>query len=256
MVGRRRRRTRTAGSHQRCWLWGRHAVLEALRAGRWLPEELWYAEDLEAGVRREVQTRAEAVGIELHAVEAERLTQLVGTLEHQGLAGRMPEFRYDPLNIVATSASDARPWLVLDRIHDPHNFGAILRSVDVLGGAGVIVAAASQSEVTPHVARSSAGAVHHVSIVRVDDLATALLSLGRRIIVTSADAQTRLDQVDFRIPSLVVLGNEGAGVSSELQALASVRVSIPQRGKIDSLNVGVAAGVILYEALRQRIAAE
>ncbi len=255
MVGRKRRRTRGAGGHQRCWLWGRHAVLESLRAGRWLPEEIWHADDLEPEVLRAVQASAEGAGIELQAVESSRLTQLAGTLEHQGLAGRMPEFRYDPLSIVSASADDARPWLVLDRIHDPHNFGAILRSVDVLGGAGVIVAATGQADVTPHVARSSAGAVHHVPIVRVDNLAAAVSSLGRRIVVAGGDAETRLDQVDFRIPSLIVLGNEGVGVSSELSALADVRVAIPQHGKIDSLNVGVAAGVILYEAQRQHIAA-
>ncbi len=255
MVGRNRRRTGGAGSHQRCWLWGRHAVLEALRAGRWLPEELWHSDDVEPDVLLEVRSRAETAGIELNAVETGRLTQLVGTLEHQGLAGRMPEFRYDSLSSVTSTAADPRPWLVLDRIHDPHNFGAILRSVDVLGGAGVIVAVTGQAEVTPHVARSSAGAVQHVPIVRVDDLAAALRSLGRRIVVAAGDADTRLDQVDFRIPALIVLGNEGTGVSSELTAMADVRVAIPQHGKIDSLNVGVAAGVILYEAQRQRIAA-
>lgn len=254
MVGRKRRRIKGAGSHQRCWLWGRHAVLEALRAGRWLPIEIWRAADLEAGVLHEVESRAAKAGIELQAVDSDRLTQLAGTLEHQGLAGRMPEFRYDPLSVVA-SAEGAKPWLVLDRIHDPHNFGAILRSVDVLGGAGVIVGSTGQAEVTPHVARSSAGAVHHVPIVRVGDLAAALRKLGRQVVVAAAEAETRLDQVDFRIPSLIVLGNEGAGVSSELEALASVRAAIPQEGKIDSLNVGVAAGVMLYEALRQRLTA-
>jgi 23S rRNA (guanosine2251-2'-O)-methyltransferase len=255
MVGRRRKRTKSAGSHQRCWLWGRHAVLESLRAGRWLPDEIWRDTELEADVLEEVESGAEEAEIEVHIVEAARLTQLAGTIEHQGLAARMPEFRYDELSTVAASAGDRRPWLVLDRIHDPHNFGAILRSVDVLGGAGVIIGSTGQAEVTPHVARSSAGAVHHVPIVRAGDLATAVRAAGRRVVVADEAGDTRLDQVDFGAPTLVVLGNEGSGVSGELKALADVRAAIPQRGKIDSLNVGVAAGVILYEALRQRLTA-
>jgi 23S rRNA (guanosine2251-2'-O)-methyltransferase len=201
-------------------------------------------------VLREVETRAAAAGIAVHPVEAERLTQLAGTLEHQGLAGRMPEVRYDSIDVVGKQSN--RPWLVLDRIHDPHNFGAVLRSCEVLGGCGVIVGCKQQAEVTPHVARSSAGAVLHVPLVRVNDLAGAIATLDRQIIVAVMDGDTTLDSIDFQQPSLVVLGNEGSGVADDLMELASVRASIPQAGRIESLNVGVAAGVILYEAQRQR----
>lgn len=226
-------------------------MLESLRAGRWLPEEIWYAPDLEPDVLSEVQSRTADADIGLHQVETDRLTQLAGTLEHQGLAGRMPEFRYDTTDVISNAPADL-PWIALDRVHDPHNFGAILRSVEVLGGGGVIVGSRGQAEVTPHVARSSAGAVHHLRIVRVDDLATSITNLDRQIVVAAADGVTPLNQVDFRQASLIVLGNEGSGVAPELLRLASVRAAIPQAGRIGSLNVGVAAGVILYEALRQR----
>lgn len=254
MVGRRRTRKKTAGSHQRCWLWGRHAVLESLRTARWLPETVWHASDLDSETLSEVHSLATSAGVELHAVDVARLTQLVGTVEHQGLAGRMPEFLYDSVDLLE-NASDSALWLVLDRIQDPHNFGAILRSVNVLGGSGVVVGEVGQAAVTPHVARSSAGAVHHVPIVRVIDLRSYLQVTQLPVLVATADAATTIDQVNFRRPVLVVLGNEGDGVSPELLALAHQRVAIPQQGRISSLNVGVAAGIILYEARRQRTTA-
>ncbi len=145
MVGRRRRRTKASASHQRSWLWGRHAVLESLRAARWLPEELWHAGNLDLDVLTEVRSCAEAANVELHEVDATRLTQLVGTVEHQGLAGRMPDFSYDSIEVITESTDQvASLWLVLDRIQDPHNFGAIIRSVEVLGGSGVVVGSVGQ----------------------------------------------------------------------------------------------------------------
>ncbi len=257
MVGRRRRRTKASASHQRSWLWGRHAVLESLRAARWLPDELWFANDLESDLLIELQSLAEAADVDFHEVDATRLTQLVGTVEHQGLAGRMPGFSYDSIEVITESTDQvASLWLVLDRIQDPHNFGAIIRSVEVLGGRGVVVGSVGQAEVTPHVARSSAGAVHHVPIVRVDDLKLFLRATSFQIVVADADAAETIDQIDLTRPTMLLLGNEGEGASPELMELAPRRASIPQQGRIGSLNVGVAAGVMLYEALRQRLTVE
>jgi len=252
---RRRRRKTLLGSHQRCWIWGRYPVLETLRAGRWPVLELRLADRLGAGERTETEKLARQSGTAVSVVPLEELTELCGSTEHQGYAAKMPPFPYADANQVLAAAGECPLFLMLDSLQDPHNFGAILRSADALGIDGVFVGTTGQAEVTSLVARSSAGAVNHVPLAQVEDLtelATLMKERGWRLIAASEKEGLPADQCDFCGPTVLVIGNEGAGIRPELLRQCDANVTIPQFGHAASLNAAVSAGILLYEARRQR----
>jgi len=261
MVGKRRKSRRgvvLAGSHQRCWLWGRNAVLETLRAGRWKPFDVIVAERLEPSVRDEVTALTASLGIELQKQPFDEITERCRSTEHQGLMAKMPEFPYASLDDVTAMKGDstASPLVVvLDSVQDPHNFGAMIRSAEVLGASGILVGERNQSDVTPHVARTSAGAVNYVPIARVPDLPAALSTIrdrGLRILGAAGEAEHEIRQLDCTGPLALVIGNEGTGLSPELRGVCDQLVRIPQVGRTESLNAAVAAGILCYEVRRQR----
>lgn len=243
-----------AGNHQKCWLWGRHAVTETLRAGKWLPLQVLLSDELESQENQTTKQLCQKLHIPVEIVSSARLKQLGRSSEHQGYLAKMPEFQYESLNETLEKLSEPL-LLILDRIQDPHNFGAILRSAEVLGVDAVILGEREQVGVTTAVARSSAGAVNHLPVIRVDNLATTLQSLRSReftLVGTSLEESEGLAQTDFRGSVGIVIGNEGRGVSDKLLRLCNKRIRIPQQGKLDSLNAAVAAGIIMYEASSQR----
>lgn len=257
MVGGKRRRSRkhVLGSHQKCWLHGRHAVLETLRAARWQPLELWLADDLEPDLRTEATSLASAQQIPLVESDNDAMTTRCGGVAHQGLMAKMPPFPFADLDDVLNSAKSPAFFLILDGIQDPFNFGAIIRSADVFRADAVIVPSENQSDVTVQVARSSAGAVNFVPIARAPDLG-ALLSLlrerGVRSVATNGTAQVSASECELTTPCAIIIGNEGAGVRDELLSACDTQVRIPQAGHVDSLNAAVAAGILCYEVQRQR----
>ncbi len=249
-----------AGNHQRCWLWGRNAVLEALRFGKWLPLELVISEQLAPELRQEVLSLARDAGIATQTATPERLTELCHSREHQGFIAKMPPFPYLNLSDILSSSmhqqAPAPLFVLLDSVQDPFNFGAICRSACVFGATAVIVARQSQVEVTSHVARSSAGAINRIPIVQVDDLATAIAELRSRavrIYATTITAKSVIGDINLAQPSGLLIGNEGQGVQPQLIAACDGEVTIPQATSFDSLNAAVAAGVVLYESYRQRL---
>ncbi len=261
LVGRRRtkrRNTGFAGNHQRCWLWGRHAVLETLRGGRWLPNQIRIASELLSGTQiREVTELAAVHAVPCVEVVSGDLDQLCGRHEHQGLMARMPEF---PLADVADtlqqlSTQPAAFVLILDRIQDPFNFGAILRSAEILGAAAVFVADREQATVNSHVVRSSAGAVNHLPIAQTESLPELLRSLQQlefKVAGASEKANTAPAEVDLTGKLALLIGNEGSGPEPELLEKCDLLLSIPQVGQVASLNAAVAAGILCYEVARQR----
>jgi 23S rRNA (guanosine2251-2'-O)-methyltransferase len=258
MVGGKRRHRRQReflGSHQKSWLFGRHVVLETLRAGRWRPLELWIADDIEPEYGDEARVLAEKLGITPVISTGAVMSRRCGSLAHQGLMARMPPFPYTPLaNLLDTGLQS--PFLViLDSVQDPFNFGAIVRSAEVFGAGGVIVGMTDQSEVTAQVTRSSAGAVNHLPIAQVPDLVEAagrLRECGVRVIAASEKAQHPISAIDLTQPCAVVIGNEGTGIQPALLAACDETAAIPQSGRVGSLNAAVAAGVLFYEVRRQR----
>lgn len=243
------------GNHNRQWIAGRHVVLETLRAGLWIPLELACVPDPNGVEIREARELARTLGVKLLDTTHVALTKLCRSDEHQGLALRLPEFPFTTIQNLLDGAGKPAAVLLLDRLHDSHNYGAILRSVEVFGCDGVVVGTRGQSPVNAQVLRSSAGAINHIPIARHDDLIEAARQLkqaGLSLIGTSPDARTPLHEADLSRPVTLVVGNEGDGISAPLAKECDTCVRIPQRGRTGSLNAAVSAGVICYELRRQR----
>jgi 23S rRNA (guanosine2251-2'-O)-methyltransferase len=253
--GKRSRKSPLMGNHQKCWLWGRHSVVELLRADRWHPIEIGLEPGLPVSILREVRSWAQRRNCPIEEWTAAEIEDRCRASDHQGLIARMPEFPYhsieDLLKILPANA-----WCVLlDGIQDPFNYGAILRSAEVLGASAAFVGGGQQCGVTAQVVRSSAGAVLHLPLARgesVSDIARALQARGLQLCGATEKARHSPSDVDFRQPTCLVIGNEGRGISPELLTLCDQTVAIPQSGQVGSLNAAVAAGILCYEIGRQR----
>jgi len=257
MVGRRRKhgKSRLAGNHQRCWIWGRNAVLQTLAAGRWKPLSLLIANRVDPAAKEEAEQRARELDVPVEQVGYDELTDRCHSTEHQGLMAMMPEYPYAALDDALLPAHRPPFVLVLEGIQDPHNFGAIIRSAEVFGADAIVVGEAGQCEVTPHVARASAGAVNDVQIARVSEPIEGvrwLQNRGLRVLGASGRAERTVADCSLLAATAFVIGNEGSGLSDAMHAACDQLVRIPQIGKTESLNAAVAAGILCYEVRRQR----
>jgi 23S rRNA (guanosine2251-2'-O)-methyltransferase len=227
-------------------VYGRNPVREALRGRRrvlqvWAsaPDELERFEQLASGV----------VGIAL--VSKEELERRCGSAEHQGVACEVEPFPYvDALTLLEPEQSVV---VALDQVQDPQNLGAICRAAECAGAAGVVVLERRSAEVTPAVCRASAGAVEHLPVGRVRNLAD-FLGLAREngawIYGAEAAAPVLYTEPDYEGRTVLVLGGEASGLRPRVRAACDQLLAIPLRGAISSLNVSAAAAVLLYEALR------
>jgi 23S rRNA (guanosine2251-2'-O)-methyltransferase len=243
------------GSHQKCWVWGRNAVLETLQAGQWRIVDLYLSRALPDEVIAQAGKLASGMGLCPRVEDPAVLAKLCHTSEHQGYLARMSEFPYAGLEAVLASLPPDPFVVLLDGVQDPFNFGAIVRSAEIFGANAVMIGESGQVGVTSMVVRSSAGAVNRISIVRVPDVITVLGSLrakGIRVAAASEKAGLDLMGHDFVKGTAIVIGNEGAGPRPELLAYCDAVVRIPQVGRIGSLNASVAAGIFFYEVRRQR----
>jgi len=231
-------------------VYGRRPVREALR-GRREVLELWATE---RAVRSEPWLReTEAPRLQ---VKLERdLTDSAGTRDHQGVLAWCEPYRYADAHELAASE---RPLLAcLDQVSDPHNLGAVCRSAEGAGATGVVVPAHGSARVTAAVCRSSAGAVEHLPVAVVPNLARYLGEIkGGELWVAAAagESGTPMWQTDLSGGLAFVFGAEGRGLRPLVRRTCDLAVSIPQLGRVESLNVSVAAAVLLYEARRQRAA--
>lgn len=241
------------GSHNRSWIWGRHVVMETLRSGRWPILELAISTQLDSNARRELQTWADRSNTPLMELDEDHLTQRCRAADHQGCAALMSEFPYQSGDELLKQAPENARLIVLDRIQDPFNFGAIIRTVDGLGLNGIVIGTKEQAGVNSQVARSSAGAVNHVPIARVDDLRVFLKDLSDRSwqLWGATERGVRLlNKAQFRPPLALIIGNEGTGISPDLVSLCTETVRIPMAGQVSSLNAAVSAGILCYELVR------
>jgi 23S rRNA (guanosine2251-2'-O)-methyltransferase len=183
----------------------------------------------------------------------DELEKLCGSPEHQGVVAEVDPYPYaDPGSLLA--AEDALV-VVLDEIQDPHNLGAVIRSAEVAGASGVVIPERRAAAVTPAVAKASAGAVEHLTVARVRNIADWLAQArdaGAWSYGAAAGADVAYTDVDWEGRAVLVLGSEGKGLRPRVASACDQLVSIPQRGELDSLNASVAAAVILFEAVRQR----
>lgn len=228
-------------------VYGRRAVREALRGPREV-RELWASE---RALSAEPWLRNG--GPRVHVKADRELTEAAGTRDHQGVLARCEPYRYADAYELAKETS---PLLVcLDRVTDPHNLGAVCRSAEGAGATGVIVPAHGSARVTPAVCRSSAGAVEHVRVAVVQNLARYLAEVkGPDLWVYGAtgEAGKPMWETDLSGGAAFVFGAEGRGLRPLVRRTCDELISIPLAGNVESLNVSVAAAVLLYEARRQR----
>jgi len=233
-------------------IYGINPVLEALKAGR--------ARDVRVdgsarGRLREVQTEAERRRVPIRVVPVSDLDRAARGGVHQGVVAEVSDSPDYSVQELVTAAPGAPLLVVLDGVEDPHNLGAILRSVDAAGGGGVIRQTRHAARLDAAAAKASAGAVAHVRIANVVNIARAIGELkdaGVWTIGLAADAPEAYDAIDFTLPSAIVVGAEGEGLRRLVRESCDRLVSIPMSGHVDSLNVSVAAAVVLFEAVRQR----
>lgn len=232
-------------------VWGVNPVIEALRAGR--ARRVLVTPAAEARVKQ-VLRNAEGAGVQVERVSAGELDRLTKGGVHQGVVAEVEEApRLGVRDLVA--GVEAPLLVVLDGIEDPQNLGAILRTADAAGADGVIRQTRRAAALGGAAARASAGAVAHVRIADVVNIARAIEELKEAGIWTvglSAGAPTSYDALDLSLPTAFVLGAEGSGLRRLVRERCDWLVSIPMAGRVSSLNVSVAAGIALFEAVRQR----
>jgi 23S rRNA (guanosine2251-2'-O)-methyltransferase len=234
-------------------VYGLNPVLEALRAGR--------VRKLRVGPRSDRRVEdaialARKAGVVIERTDAQSLDHAARGGVHQGLAAEVDAPRDYTIDELVAAAAPAPPLLVvLDGIEDPHNVGAILRTIDACGGHGAVRQARHSASLDGVVAKASAGAVATVRIATVVNIARALEELkdaGVWTVGLAAEARERYDEIDLTVPSAIVLGAEGSGLRRLVRERCDRLASIPMAGHVESLNVSVAAGVMLFEAMRQR----
>jgi 23S rRNA (guanosine2251-2'-O)-methyltransferase len=229
-------------------VYGRRPVREALRGPREVLE-LWATE---RALKAEAWLR-DVSGVRPQTRPERELTEAAGTRDHQGVLAWAEPYRYADAHEIAGGDS---PLLVcLDQVTDPHNLGAVCRTAEAAGASGVVVPAHNAARVTPAVARASAGAVEHLPVAVVTNLARYLEEVKSPTLwawAAAGDAETRLWDADLTGGVALVLGAEGRGLRPLVRRMCDSAVAIPLAGKTESLNVSVAAAVLLFEARRQR----
>lgn len=235
-------------------IYGVNPVLEALRAGR--VRDLRVS-DRGGGRLADVLAAAVSAGVPVRRVAPAELERVSRGGVHQGVVAEAEETRDYSVGDLVQGAADVPLLVVLDSIEDPHNVGAILRTVDAAGGDGVIRQSRHAAALRGAAAKAAAGALSHVRIAEVVNIARAIEELKTAGIWTvglAGDSPKRYDQIDLTVPTAFVLGAEGSGLRRLVRERCDWLVSIPMRGHVQSLNVSVAAGIALFEAVRQRTA--
>ena len=236
---------------------GRNSVLELLESERDI-NKILIAKGEKHGSINKIITIAKQRKIVIAEVERQKLNAISETNNHQGVIAIVPPFNYveveDIMNEAKTKNEDAFV-LILDGIEDPHNLGSIIRTAETAGVHGVIIPKRRAASVNATVSKSSAGAVEHVKIARVNNINGTIKYLkeeGLWICGTDGDAKDYYYNQNLKGPTAIVIGSEGFGMSRLVKENCDFLVKIPMKGKITSLNASVSAGIVIYEALKQR----
>ncbi|TDF91492.1 23S rRNA (guanosine(2251)-2'-O)-methyltransferase RlmB [Paenibacillus piri] len=240
---------------------GKHSVLEALRSGRTI-NKIWIAENAQKQLTQPIVAEAKQNGVIVQFADKRKLDQMVDNIQHQGVVAQVAAYAYVEVeDILALAASrDEEPFiLILDEIEDPHNLGSILRTADCTGVHGVIIPKRRSVGLTATVSKTSAGAVEYVAVARVTNLAQTIEQLKERgVWVAGADvaAQQQVYQTNLNMPLALVIGNEQKGMGRLIKEKCDFLLKLPMFGHVNSLNASVAASVLMYEAVRQRLSAK
>ena len=236
---------------------GRNAVIEAFRSGRTI-DKLYVQDGCKDGPVLTIKREAAKHGTLIKYVARERLDQLSETGKHQGVIAYAAACAYAEVEDILSAAKDKgeAPFLfLLDGIEDPHNLGAIIRTANLAGAHGVIIPKNRAVGLTATVAKASAGALNYTPVARVTNLGQTIEELKKEgLWFVCADMEgTRMYDLDLKGPVGLVIGSEGNGVGRLVKEKCDFTASMPMRGNIDSLNASVAAGVLAYEIVRQRL---
>lgn len=237
---------------------GRNAVTEALRAGVTI-DKIYIARGETDASLGHIASAARSKGVVVVEADRKKLDYMSATHAHQGVIALAAVREYasvdDILNI-AREKGEAPLIVVCDELSDPHNLGAVIRTAECAGAHGVIIPKRRSAGLTAIVAKTSAGAVAHIPVARVPNIPMLLKDLkeeGVWVFGSSAEGTTPLHKADLKGSAAIVIGSEGDGMGRLVTECCDFNVSIPMRGKLNSLNASAAAAILLYEAVRQRM---
>ncbi|MCM1149051.1 MAG: 23S rRNA (guanosine(2251)-2'-O)-methyltransferase RlmB [Butyricicoccus sp.] len=236
---------------------GRNAVTEALRAGRSI-DKIFIAKGEADKALGHIASKARSMGIVVTECDRRKLDAMSVTHAHQGVIALCALREYVEIeDILAIAEERGEPPFVIvcDEISDPHNLGAVIRTAECAGAHGIIIPKRRSAGLTSIVGKTSAGAAEHMAVARVPNLPAAIKELKERglwVFGSAAGAESELWKTDLRGPVCLVIGSEGDGMGRLVTESCDFLVSIPMRGKLNSLNASAAAAVLMYEVLRQR----
>ena len=236
---------------------GRNAVIEAFRSGKTI-DKIFVLDGCQDGPVMTIKREANQADVMIKYVTKERLDQMSSTGKHQGVIAYAAAYEYAEVEDILAKAREKgeAPFIfLLDNIEDPHNLGAIIRTANLAGAHGVIIPKNRAVGLTATVARTSAGALNYTPVAKVTNIAKTIEELKKEGLwfVCADMGGTQMYQLDLKGAIGLVIGNEGEGVSRLVREKCDMVASIPMKGDIDSLNASVAAGVLAYEIVRQRL---
>ena len=235
---------------------GRKPVLEALNSNEEV-EQVYILFGQQGGIINAIRVAAKRRGIKCNQIPLERFRTYAPSQNAQGVVALKQDFKFFSLDkiLLDTKKTSLPLILVLDEIQDPHNVGAILRSAECVGVNGVILTKHQSATITSTVTKTSAGATEHLKICQVNNLSQTIDELKEKgfwIVGSSLENAKNYTEVDYKIPIALIVGNEEKGIRKLTASKCDFLVKIPMSGKIQSLNVSVATGILLFEILRQR----
>ena len=236
---------------------GRNAVIEAFRSGKPI-DKVFILDGCQDGPMVTIRREAKKKDVMIKYVTKERLDQMSETGKHQGVIAYAAAYEYAEVSDILEKAKEKGedPFIfILDNIEDPHNLGAIIRTANLAGAHGVIIPKNRAVGLTATVAKASAGALNYTPVAKVTNLSQTIEELKKEgLWFVCADMNgTKMYDLNLKGPIGLVIGNEGEGVSRLVKEKCDMTASIPMKGDIDSLNASVAAGVLAYEIVRQRM---
>lgn len=235
---------------------GRNPVLEAVRSGREI-DRLLISHGISGGSVTAIIAKCKAKGVLIKEISPQKLDYYCGGANHQGVAVMLASQEYSTVDDIMSLADsrNEKPFIIIcDGLEDPHNLGAVIRTAEATGVHGVIIPERRSASLNATVAKAACGALEYVPVARVTNIASTIDMLKERgVWVFGADMDGEdYTKTDFDVPCAIVIGNEGKGIGTLTAKKCDKIISLPMLGKINSLNASVAAGILMYEAVRKR----
>ena len=237
---------------------GRNPVIEAIKNDREI-DKIMISNSAKEGSIKKIIAMAKEKNLVVQYVDKNKLDEISTSHAHQGVIAQVSEYKYCELDGLIDSVKEKGEdpfFIILDEITDPHNLGSIIRTAETAGVHGIIIPKRRNVAVNATVAKVSTGATSYVKIARVNNLNETIRKLkdsGLWVIGTDGDADTLYYNQDLKGPLAIIIGSEGFGMSKLVKENADILIKIPMKGKITSLNASVSAGIVIYEAVKQRM---